>query len=181
MQLYGNRRVRLQPWVPVCRALERRPLDDDAAADPRGRARTPADPRSGGLADGRGFVRGEQRLYRSGGFSTPTVPAFTVLVAESWDGRRWSLLPLERLGMSADLEAITCPSATECIAVGQAGTGLIAVTLADGLWSELTVPTPLGASFPALSSVSCSSPSSCMAVGYRHQRHVAERTARRNL
>ena len=144
----------MQPWVPGCRARERRPLGADAAAHSRGWARTRAGPRSGRGADGRDFVRVELRLYRPGWLRG--VVGRTPLVAAA----------VGAAGVAADLEAITCPSATECIAVGEAGTGLIAVLLTDRQWSEQTLPTPPAASFPVLSSVSCSSPSSCMAVGY---------------
>jgi hypothetical protein len=61
---------------------------------------------------------------------------------------------------SAGLDAMTCPSATECIVVGA---GIAMVTNSDGSsWTHPTIPS----NAYELSSVSCSTPSECVAVGY---------------
>ena len=101
-----------------------------------------------------------------GAFQTATEPRGSIVFAEQWDGRRWSLLPLQRLNGGAHLNAVVCPSSSECLAVGQDGTAPLAEVIGPGRWAQQTIPAPTGASVSALNSVSCSSSSSCLTVGY---------------
>ena len=92
--------------------------------------------------------------------------------AEQWTGGKWAVLTVPDpapAGDLAELNSVSCSSATTCMAVGdymdQAGTTDTAFTeqLAGPAWTVLT--TPSAATFSALGSVSCSSPVHCVAVG----------------
>jgi hypothetical protein len=65
-----------------------------------------------------------------------------------------------------DADAVSCPSAGTCVAVGTtlgAGNGLFAESLAGGIWSATLLPSTLGNG--TLGGVSCVSAVSCTAVG----------------
>jgi len=92
--------------------------------------------------------------------------------AELWDGTSWRLLPLPALPGSAggSLSAVSCTGTARCIAVGSyfPATAQGRVPLAeawDGTsWRVLATPT-LGPNDSELSGISCTSASSCIAVG----------------
>lgn len=64
----------------------------------------------------------------------------------------------------AELIATSCPSLSECMAVGAAG-GLLSEWRAGTEWSIVAVPNPTGAKHSELRAVSCSSSMACTAVG----------------
>lgn len=70
---------------------------------------------------------------------------------------------------SASLNGVSCPSASTCIAVGSYRNSHRTVPLVelwDGQeWSVMTTPTPEGTRRSSLDAVSCSSVTSCVAVG----------------
>jgi hypothetical protein len=92
--------------------------------------------------------------------------------AELWNGSTWSVLSLPAVpgGQSAELSAVSCASAVSCVAVGFTGPlyGGPNTTLAeawDGTsWKVLATPSP-GISRNLLTGISCTSASSCIAVG----------------
>jgi len=94
---------------------------------------------------------------------------------EHWNGASWSVstVPISGAGPSADLEGLSCTSSTSCFAVGasvvETLTTLSATPLAlqwNGTqWSATAIPRPAGAVVAALSSVSCTSATNCIAVG----------------
>jgi hypothetical protein len=92
-------------------------------------------------------------------------------VAEQLTGTKWSVLsPVDPSpGDVADLYSVSCLSATNCTAVGDAGdsAGTTDATLAehwDGTsWTVETTPSP--ATFSSLFSVSCTSATHCVAAG----------------
>lgn len=93
-------------------------------------------------------------------------------LVESWDGHAWGFLSsLAPPGTSAaSLSSVTCPSADFCVAVGDYRTSATLDTAMaetwDGhasAWSLLPIGQPAPES--SLSSVTCTSPSFCMAVG----------------
>lgn len=93
-------------------------------------------------------------------------------VVEVFRSGRWSLRPFEgRSGPSeAELYSVSCTSSTACIAVGSAYIGDTSFAVAarwDGRssWSQQTIPEPAGVAGSELTSVSCTSPSACTAVG----------------
>jgi hypothetical protein len=99
--------------------------------------------------------------------------AGTVLtLAEVWNGATWSIQPTPNHGAVNALASVSCTSANACTAVGYAGTfgGLDSVlTLAEvwngTAWSIQPTPNPASPSAANLASVSCTSPSACIAVG----------------
>jgi hypothetical protein len=96
--------------------------------------------------------------------------AGTAALAESWNGRRWSLMSTPPIGDPAVLEQVSCSSAAWCMAVGYfvAGGEDQPLTLAwnGQAWSRLTVPAVPGADDGQLTGVSCLSRSDCVAAGW---------------
>ena len=92
-------------------------------------------------------------------------------LAEQWTGTKWSNVHATdpSPGDLAELDSVSCVSATDCVAVGDAGptSGSSVSALAEQWngtsWTILTTPDP--ATFSALDSVSCTSASHCVAVG----------------
>ncbi len=97
----------------------------------------------------------------------------TLAFAERWDGRRWTVqaIPSPSPGTSfAELSGLSCTSATACTAVGGydngAHTTLAFAEVWDGTsWALQTTPSPVGAFYSFLRSVSCTSANDCIAVG----------------
>jgi hypothetical protein len=93
------------------------------------------------------------------------------VLAERWNGTGWSVDRTPNPAPGATLDAVSCPSATTCVAVGSYTTnaghtvGLAELRNATGQWSQYVVPSPSGATWLTMTAVSCASPTSCMAVG----------------
>jgi hypothetical protein len=95
----------------------------------------------------------------------------TYTLAERWLNGSWSVRPTG--GLEGSLDGVSCGTAATCTAVGDVITsdssGTTA-TLAEGgngaKWSVETTPTPAGATNAGLASVSCTSATDCMAVGF---------------
>lgn len=95
------------------------------------------------------------------------------IMAESWDSVQWKLQsPVENPGKQKNgvLWSVACTSHTSCRAVGgwgtEAGIGVAGEEFYNGKeWKASTVPEPAGATFGTLTSISCVSASSCIAVG----------------
>jgi hypothetical protein len=101
-----------------------------------------------------------------GGYNTnPT--ALDKTLAEKWNGTKWSIQKTPALTRGGDLDAVSCPSTTDCIAVGDSFTANNTDGLAEGwngsTWSVQSIPNP--ASGGAYTAVSCPSTSWCMATG----------------
>src|SRR6266851_7689552 len=95
-----------------------------------------------------------------------------VSLAERWDGARWSQLPIPNPPGAAvsTLLGLSCTSSSACIAVGayidSSGTFHAFAERWDGTtWRVQSIPEPPGAQGTFLNAVSCSSASSCTAVG----------------
>jgi hypothetical protein len=91
-------------------------------------------------------------------------------VVERWNGSRWTMQQTPKLGL-VGLAAVSCTSATACVAVGQrssASDTMGNVTLAErwngSRWSIQKTPTP-GSLDDWLWGISCPSATACMAVG----------------
>lgn len=138
-------------------------------------------------------------VWRSGVWSTSTLPAGAVLhalscasetdcvaVGESdrrpygvisarWDGTTWvttPVPPLQTPGLAAHVNAVSCPAADHCLAVGATQlygnpntAAPFAMSLSGQDWTPTAVP-PTGAGLAALTSVDCAAPSACTAGGY---------------
>jgi hypothetical protein len=95
-------------------------------------------------------------------------------LAAHWNGKSWSDQSAANPQQISLLGSVSCTAVKACVAVGTGGTmsssaislGPIAEQWTAGKWAALTVPDP-GATgdFVELSSVSCTSATSCMAVG----------------
>lgn len=96
----------------------------------------------------------------------------SVAVAETWAGNGWAIKPVP-IPPSSDfsrLTAVSCPTASYCVAVGVyespsiSGQASMAATWNGSRWTVTAMPVPSG--FIVLSGVSCTSPTSCTAVGW---------------
>jgi alpha-tubulin suppressor-like RCC1 family protein len=94
-------------------------------------------------------------------------------LAARWNGLEWTIqwTPSPAGAKEASLTSTSCPSATECAAVGHyknsSGTTVtLAERLSGGEWSVQSTPNPEGATESWLTAVSCSSTSACTATGY---------------
>ena len=91
---------------------------------------------------------------------------------ESWNGSAWSIVPSPDTSSTLDnaLSAVSCSSPSACVAVGgQTGASAHAQTLIESwngsAWSIVPSPNISASQDDGLSGVSCSGPSSCVAVG----------------
>jgi hypothetical protein len=96
-----------------------------------------------------------------------------VTLAEAWNGTKWVVQPTPNPSgaMGAFLNAVSCRSATACIAVGYYGNSSgNNVTLAEAWngtkWVIQPTPNPTATSHPVLAGVSCTSATKCTAVGH---------------
>jgi hypothetical protein len=84
-------------------------------------------------------------------------------------GGGWTALTAPSPGENGALNAVSCLSASDCTAFGSYGTSTGDLTLAehwDGTsWSVQPTPNPTGSAGAMLTGGSCSSPTSCTAVG----------------
>jgi hypothetical protein len=86
-------------------------------------------------------------------------------LTEQWNGQTWSIIPSANKGAKPNiLGSIWCSSPTACIAVGKDGSSSPLAEQWNGSdWSILTTASAApGSNFTSLS---CTAPSSCMAVG----------------
>jgi sugar lactone lactonase YvrE len=96
-----------------------------------------------------------------------------VAMAARWDGSTWIPQSVPKLAGTywAGLGGVSCPTSTECIAVGmkQDNTGVYSVYSArysNGSWTNLETPVPTGATQSQFNRVYCRSMSFCVAVGW---------------
>lgn len=89
------------------------------------------------------------------------------LLAELWDGVSWALqnpLPSGAF-ISGQLNRVSCPGATVCIAVGQIADRPVAAAGDGTTWTIEYPPTAGAAASTTLNDVSCISTTACTAVG----------------
>jgi hypothetical protein len=94
------------------------------------------------------------------------------VLTEQRQGSSWAVVSgVEPEGAtSSELNAISCPTATNCTAVGDYVNGSNEVPLAEhwdgsGYWALDSTPVPPGAATSELTAVSCPSANACIAVG----------------
>jgi hypothetical protein len=145
-------------------------LAGPAAAHPREWTIVPS-PSTGSL-NGVSCVRAE-RCMAVGGFSPEKAEA----LAESWNGRAWSIVPTPGLPETvSSLHGVSCVSASFCMAVGEQypvcpcrhPTTNLVETWNGSAWSVVPSPRPPGPPYmdSVLTGVSCVSVRFCVAVGY---------------
>jgi hypothetical protein len=89
-------------------------------------------------------------------------------LAEHWNGTEWKVesTPNPKESTWSQLQAVSCPSATKCIAAGYSGNGAAQTPLAEEWngteWKSLSTPESSGSRFE---SISCTSSTACTAVG----------------
>jgi hypothetical protein len=105
------------------------------------------------------------------------VTGFDVMLAERWDGSRWSIenVRYPAGARAVKLTAVSCPSPISCTAVGSFNNRVgFDVTLAErrgggggggGRWAVERPPNPARAMGSTLAGVSCWSATRCLAVG----------------
>lgn len=110
--------------------------------------------------------------------------AVDVTLAESWNGKSWSLqtTPTVSGATLSELTAVSCTATTSCLAVGyyeKSGTTATFAELWNGSsWTGETTPNPSGAKLTQLHGVACVSSTSCTAVGnYTNSANVEETLA----
>ncbi len=100
------------------------------------------------------------------GYSEASTPGATPL-AETWNGSSWAVSSVGNPHEGV-LNGVSCPASEWCAAVGErdGGQAAIAATWNGSSWAEQTIMAPPGSQDFTLLSVSCTSPSHCIAVGY---------------
>lgn len=94
------------------------------------------------------------------------------LLVETFDGRSWRLLPVSGpAGTVSALNAVSCPSTSACVAVGDVAvaahptvTRPLVETMADGAWTTAALPSS-GTGQGILYGVSCPAVGQCVAAG----------------
>lgn len=99
-------------------------------------------------------------------------PAGSAALAEAWNGASWTMArpPEPKGSVTGELLKVSCPSATDCLAVGLSGSNTAESALADRWngksWTRTPVQPPASAKHDAdLTGVSCTSAGNCVAVG----------------
>jgi hypothetical protein len=92
---------------------------------------------------------------------------------ETFNGRLWRIATTPRVPPNSILVSVSCPNVTTCVAVGyttrsmdngNAEESIFVESLNNGVWRVMVTPSSQETS-SALSAVSCSAPSTCVAVG----------------
>jgi hypothetical protein len=81
-----------------------------------------------------------------------------------WNGTTWQLQQIPPLP-GTGLDAVSCVTETDCVAVGGPGAGALAEQWDGAKWTVQPTPKPAGAQLAGFNAISCASASSCMAVG----------------
>jgi hypothetical protein len=94
-----------------------------------------------------------------------------LLLAEKWNGKKWTQLPTPNLGLSAfdDLYGVSCKSSTWCMAVGWWTTQpeeSYSMLWNGSSWTSETVPDTNSTDDNQLNSVSCVTTTFCVGVGF---------------
>jgi hypothetical protein len=82
-----------------------------------------------------------------------------------WNGRTWHLQHIPTLP-GAGLNAVSCVSETDCVAVGASNAGTLAERWNGEDWTIQATPNPPGSASGGLTGVACTSASFCVAVGF---------------
>ena len=97
-------------------------------------------------------------------------------LAAQWKGVGWASQRTPE-APAGDLQGVSCPSVTLCVAAGWLISGATLTEHWDGVsWSIQPTPRPVGARDSTLQDISCASITACTAVGYYTSRTGNERT-----
>jgi hypothetical protein len=106
-----------------------------------------------------------RRCWAVGVAGPDAAPSTAVIAATTNGGLTWKAQQVQG-GSSPQLSGVSCPTATECMAVGSNGASLpgsgVVITTGDAgaVWSAATPPS----NALVISSVSCASPTDCTAI-----------------
>jgi hypothetical protein len=93
----------------------------------------------------------------------------TVTLAESWNGKAWSVIHSPSVSTNSMLESVSCRSAASCVAVGSHDGTFGTLTLAESWngsrWSVTRSPNVASQGNNYFTGVSCPSATNCEAVG----------------
>jgi len=113
--------------------------------------------------------------YQYGITAQPSPSNREQILAEQWNGRSWTLLPTVNIGHLNELNAVSCPSATDCTAIGS---GTDSSPLAEQwngkTWRVESVPTVNPVGTVQLAGVSCATAAFCVATGNYQGLPIAE-------
>jgi hypothetical protein len=107
------------------------------------------------------------------GYTTPSPTSRdTSTLAESWNGLKWLVetTPAEASVGQPALNAVACPSVTECIAAGTSKAEPLAEIWKGSQWKVMTTPMinlSTETSYGPFFGVTCPSVTECIAVGYQ--------------
>ena len=113
----------------------------------------------------------QSRTVCTGVGDTFLATAMDVVLAERWNGTKWTVQPAPTLagGFPAEFGGVSCASAAACTAVGASSHSanfiLVAENWNGATWKLELAPKPAGEFYAALFSVSCAAPAACIAVG----------------
>ena len=100
------------------------------------------------------------------GFSGDKTTGAHHTLAERWTGGAWAIQPTPTPTGQGDFVGVSCLSATDCTAFGDAGVGPLVEHWDGTNWTVQPSPSPpVGATSVGLVGGSCTSPTSCTAVG----------------
>lgn len=85
---------------------------------------------------------------------------------ETNQGSKWSAVRSPTVPGGGDLQALSCPTRTFCVAVGSSGSATLIEVFNGKSWAIVPSPNASTVFYSLLSGVSCSSAASCYAVGY---------------
>jgi hypothetical protein len=99
----------------------------------------------------------------------------TAMLAEHWDGSSWAQQPIPKAtGSMSSLLSVSCPSGSNCTAVGENDDGQSLAGHWNGShWAIQPTPVPAGAYLSPLDGVSCPKAGFCLATGYYAMPNVA--------
>jgi len=102
-------------------------------------------------------------------------------LVEQWNGAAWSILanPTVTATTNSSLHGVVCVGASNCVAVGSAGSKTLIERWNGVEWSIVASPNPIGATGSTLNSVACLSAPSCVAVGTSNVASVYKTLAER--
>ncbi len=86
-------------------------------------------------------------------------------LSELWNGTSWHVVAIHGPRYSG-LNALSCPAATNCTAVGFSRYGTLAEAWNGTTWTKTVSPGPVGSIDTNLSSISCAAVNDCVAAGY---------------
>jgi hypothetical protein len=93
--------------------------------------------------------------------------------SETWNGTRWAIrpVPVPASAVSTQLTAVSCPSPSYCVAVGDyqsttPGEWALSEIWNGTHWTPMSMPVPTTASTTQISGIFCLSDTSCVAVGW---------------